>query len=378
MREIFSLVLMLFFLSSLSCGGQEKVSYLDFPDGLSWDFGRAREEGDELVHSYRFTNTGKDTVTITNINVFCKCTRAAASARTILPGESGEIRIAFSPYGYPGKISKSVRVTVEPKADFLLTFTADIIPRQKPVEEEYPVLLQSSGMRFDKTSFNFSWMTAGQSKSMTLKCTNTSSVPRSMEVADRRGSGLLDIWCPGVVRPGEKAEIVLTYRPDSTLSDVGFQRDTFSLAVAGQFESIPVDAQVAVAEIFPGQDKDVPAPGLSISNSYLNLHDVPVGSPDRTVPYTVRNIGKAPLAIRDVDCPDGISCSLRPGTVVEPGRTVQFVLTVRFSAFPEGKFFETIRVLSNDPARPVKSLLLAARIVSPSPASDTSSHSSAL
>ena len=376
MREIFSLVFMIFFLSSLSCGGQEKVSCLDFPDGLSWDFGRAREEGGELVHSYRFTNASRDTVTIVNINVFCKCTRAAASARTFLPGESGEIRVGFSPYGYPGKISKSIRVTTEPKSDFLLTFTADIIPRQKPVEEEYPILLPC-GLRFDRTSFNFAWMTAGQSKSMTLKCTNTSSVPRSMEVADRRGSGLLDIWCPGVVRPGEKAELVLTYRPDSTLSDVGFQRDTFSLAVAGQFESIPVDAQVAVVEVFPGQDKHVPVPGLSISNSYLNLHDIPADSPDRTLPYTVRNIGKAPLTIRSVDCPDGISCSLRQGTVVEPGRTVQFVLTVRFSAFPEGKFFETVRVLSNDPARPVKSLLLAARIVSPSPASDTSSHSSA-
>ena len=377
MREIFSLVFMIFFLSSLSCGGQEKVSYLDFPDGLSWDFGRAREEGGELVHTYRFTNTGKDTVTIANINVFCKCTRAVASARTFPPGESGGIRVSFSPYGYPGKITKSVRVTLAPKSDFLLTFTADIIPRQKPVEEEYPVLLRSSGLRFDKTSFNFSWMTAGQSKSMILKCTNTSSVPRSIEVADRRGSGLLDIWCPGVIRPGEKAELVLTYRPDSTLADVGFQRDSFSLAVAGQFESIPVDAQVAVVEVFPGQDKDVPVPGLSISNSYLNLHDIPACSPDRTLPYTVRNIGKAPLTIRDVDCPDGITCSLRQGTVVEPGCTVQFVLTVRFSAFPEGKFFETVRVLSNDPARPVKSLLLAARIVSPLPASDTSSHSSA-
>ena len=100
MREIFSLVLMIFFLSSLSCGGQEKVSYLDFPDGLSWDFGRAREEGDELVHSYRFTNASRDTVTIVNINVFCKCTRAAASARTFLPGESGEIRVGFSHCGY--------------------------------------------------------------------------------------------------------------------------------------------------------------------------------------------------------------------------------------------------------------------------------------
>ena len=346
----------------MNCGGQEKVSYLDFPDGLSWDFGRAREEGGELVHTYRFTNTGKDTVTIANINVFCKCTRAVASARTFPPGESGGIRVSFSPYGYPGKITKSVRVTLAPKSDFLLTFTADIIPRQKPVEEEYPVLLRSSGLRFDKTSFNFSWMTAGQSKSMILKCTNTSSVPRSIEVADRRGSGLLDIWCPGVIRPGEKAELVLTYRPDSTLADVGFQRDTFSLAVAGQFESIPVDAQVAVVEVFPGQDKDVPVPGLSISNSYLNLHDIPAGSPDRTLPYTVRNIGKAPLTIRDVDCPDGITCSLRQGTVVEPGCTVQFVLTVRFSAFPEGKFFETVRVLSNDPVRPVKSLLLTAKI----------------
>ena len=366
MRELFSLVLMTFFLSSLSCGGQEKVSYLVFEDGLSYDFGKAREEGDELVHSYRFTNASKDTVTITNINVYCKCTRAAASARTFLPGEHGEIRVGFSPYGYPGKISKSVRVTTEPKSDFLLTFSADIIPRQKPVEEEYPVLLQS-GLRLDRTDFNFGRITAGQSKSMSIRCINTSAVPLSIDIGDiitdRPGDGShIGIWHPGMIRPGEKAEIVLTYSPERTVGETGFRKDGFSLRATGYPDKAEISAEAAVVEDFSTAG-NAPAPAVSISNSYVNLDEVPAGPSDRTVSYTIRNIGKAPLVIRDIDCPDGLECSLLQGLSLDPGQTNRFSVTVRFGNFPPGKFFMTVRIMTNDPVRPVKDLMISAKIV---------------
>lgn len=362
MREIFSLVLMIFFLSSLSCGGQEKVPFLDFPDGLSWDFGKAREEGGELVHTYRFTNTGRDTVTVVNINTYCRCTRAAVSQKTFLPGESGEIRVGFDPYGYPGKISKSVRVTLKPEADFLLTFTAEINPRQKPVEEEYPVMLPS-GLRIDRTSFNFAWMTAGDEKSMSLKCINTSAFPVRLRADVRSGSGFLDVWCPGVIPSGEKAEIVLTYRPDTTLAAVGFHSDSLELRLPGRGEAVAVDTRVAVMEIFTMDGQGGKTPGLSITNSYLNLHDIKAGSPDREIQYSVRNIGKAPLVVRDVDCPAGLSCTLAPGTTVAPGETAGFRISLKLSEYLPGKLFETVRILSNDPARPVKSLLISGRIV---------------
>ncbi len=366
MRELFALVLMIFFLPSLSCGGQEKVSYLVFEDGLSYDFGKAREEGAELVHSYRFTNTGKDTVTITNINVYCKCTRAAASARTFLPGEQGEIRVAFSPYGYPGKISKSVRVTTKPKSDFLLTFTADIIPRQKPVEEEYPVLLQS-GLRLDRTDFKFGRITAGQSKSMSVRCLNTTAVPLILHI---EGSGVrtgspscaFRVWHPGIIPPGEKAEIIMTYLPEHSLENAGFYKDCFSVKVQGYPDITVISAEIAVTENFEGKAGE-PVPAVSISNSYLNLDEIPAGSPDRTVSYTIRNIGKAPLVIRDVGCPEGLDCTLTKGLSLDPGQTNRFSVIVRFGNFPSGKFFQTVRIMTNDPARPVKDLMISAKIL---------------
>lgn len=366
MREVISLVFMIFFLSSISCGGQEKVSYFVFDGGVSWDFGKAAEEGGELVHIYRFTNRSTSSVSIVNINTYCRCTRAVASKRSFGPGESGEIRVSFNPYGYPGKISKGVRITTEPASDLLLTFTADITPRQKPVEEEYPVLL-SSGLRIDRTDFSFGRIPAGTSRSLSLRCVNTSVVPLSLEVSDLRANTvkaaeIMQVWCPGVIPPGEKAEIVMTYSPGQSIENVGFCRDSFAVKVTGYQDKADVSTYAAVIEDFTDADRDS-GPAVSISGSYVNLDDVQYGTEARNVTYTLRNIGKSDLVIRDIDCPEGLACSLSSGLRIAPGMQVRFTVTIQFQTFSPGKFFKTVSIMTNDPVRPVKDLMIAARIV---------------
>lgn len=351
--------MVLFFLLASICGGQEKDYCLVFPDGMSWDFGKAGEEDGKLEHVFRFTNGSSDTVAVVNINTYCRCTEASVTKRVFLPGETGEIRVSFDPYGYPGRISKSIRVTARPGDDFLLSFSADITPRVKPVEEEYPLLL-SSGMRFEDSEFTFPAITAGTSVSRELRCINTSDVP--VEVSVDGVSGILEVESPGIVPPGGKASVVMRYSAAHSLEDVGFHRDSFYVRAGGYYEKIPVYVRASVIEDFT-ETCVAAKPAVSISDSYINLHDVRSSEPDRHVGYTLRNIGKAPLSVRAVSCPDGISCSLRPGSVLDPGQTCRFEVVIDISRFPEGKFLGTVRVMTNDPVRPVKDIMISARII---------------
>lgn len=337
--------------------GQEKVSYLTFSEGLSWDFGTIKEDGGEVSHVFKFRNTSSKSVSIVNINTYCRCTRAVPTKRSYKPGEYGEIQITFNPYGFSGHISKGARITTVPKSDFLLSFTADITPRKKSVEEEYPLAFQS-GLRLDRTDLNFGTIKAGESKSISLKCHN--SYFKALGIGmESKPDGLLTIDMPNLIPAGDGAKVILTYSPSRSLKDVGFHRDTLNLIVQGTSEIIHITTFAAIVEA-PSEDS---GPKASLSNSYQNLKEIKEGSEDRKIEYTIRNIGSMPLIIRDIDCPEGFSCSLSKGMSLEPGHSSNFFIILHTSHFKEGRLFGVVKVMTNDPEYPVKEIMLSAKII---------------
>jgi hypothetical protein len=337
--------------------GQEKVSFLTFPEGLSWDFGTIKEDGGEVTHVFKFRNASSESVSIANINTYCRCTRAAVTKRVFKPGEHGEIQVAFNPYGYSGHISKGVRITTEPKSDFLLSFTADITPRKKSVEEEYPLAFPS-GLRLDKTDLNFGTIKAGDKKTLSLKCHNSYFKPIGI-IIENKSAGLLNIDMPSTIPAGDESEIELTYSPSRSLKDVGFHRDTLNLIVQGPSVSIPLTSFVAIVEV-PSEESEAK---VSISNSYQNLKDIRESSEDRKIEYSIRNIGHKSLIIRDIDCPNGFDCTLSKGISLEQGHMINFFIILHVSHFKEGRLFGVVKLMTNDPEYPVKEIMLSAKVI---------------
>jgi len=75
------------------------------------DFGDV-VQGDKVEHTFRFSNTGKQDLVITNVEVTCGCTTPKGWPRDpIAPGESGELTVAFNSAGKIGKQNKVVTIT---------------------------------------------------------------------------------------------------------------------------------------------------------------------------------------------------------------------------------------------------------------------------
>jgi hypothetical protein len=67
--------------------------------------------GEKYPHTYRFTNTGKSPLLITQVNPSCGCTTAKDWPQNpIAPGESGQISVEFNSTGNSGKVDKSISV----------------------------------------------------------------------------------------------------------------------------------------------------------------------------------------------------------------------------------------------------------------------------
>ena len=87
-------------------------------DEDTYDFGEVME-GEKVVHVYKFQNTGKEPLVISNAKGSCGCTVPEWPREPIPVGGSGEIRVQFDSKGKGGVGGKtqSKRVTITANTD---------------------------------------------------------------------------------------------------------------------------------------------------------------------------------------------------------------------------------------------------------------------
>lgn len=74
------------------------------------DFGDINQ-GDVVSHSFKFKNTGKAPLILTNVQVTCGCTAPKWPKEPIMPGKSAVIEVSFNSAGKVGKQNKVITVT---------------------------------------------------------------------------------------------------------------------------------------------------------------------------------------------------------------------------------------------------------------------------
>lgn len=76
----------------------------------SHDFGKIKE-GDKVSYDFKFTNTGKSPLIITNARATCGCTTPTWPKTPVKPGESGIIAVTFNSAGKSGLQDKQITIT---------------------------------------------------------------------------------------------------------------------------------------------------------------------------------------------------------------------------------------------------------------------------
>lgn len=82
-----------------------------------YDFGTAKE-GEIVEYNYRFRNTGKNPLVVTNVSASCGCTVADKPEAPVKPGEVGFIKVKFNSEGRPGEARKTITVTSNVQPSF--------------------------------------------------------------------------------------------------------------------------------------------------------------------------------------------------------------------------------------------------------------------
>lgn len=78
-------------------------------DSQTYDFGKIKQ-GVPVTHEFKFTNTGKVPMIITNVQASCGCTTPDWTKNPVPPGGQGFIKATFNA-GTMGNFNKSITVT---------------------------------------------------------------------------------------------------------------------------------------------------------------------------------------------------------------------------------------------------------------------------
>jgi len=116
-------------------------------DKLTHDYGNI-QQGANGECEFKFTNSGKEPLVITNCQGSCGCTVPQCPTEPILPGKSGVIKVKYDT-NRPGAIYKTVTVNSNAKSgNVVLTIKGNV--EVKPVEEAFPQNTTPAGAPVEK------------------------------------------------------------------------------------------------------------------------------------------------------------------------------------------------------------------------------------
>lgn len=87
----------------------ENAAIISFESGM-YNFGKI-SQGEKVNHEFKFKNTGKSPLIITNATATCGCTTPDIPKAPIKPGDSGVIKVVFNSAGKMGMQDKIVTIT---------------------------------------------------------------------------------------------------------------------------------------------------------------------------------------------------------------------------------------------------------------------------
>jgi archaellum component FlaG (FlaF/FlaG flagellin family) len=83
----------------------------------AYNFGSITE-GDKVEYNFRFKNTGKKPLVITNASASCGCTVPEKPEKPVMPGDTSFIKVVFNSRGKSGHQDKSIIVSSNAKPPF--------------------------------------------------------------------------------------------------------------------------------------------------------------------------------------------------------------------------------------------------------------------
>lgn len=343
------LIAILFIICTLPTVAQGKLVF----DAPEWDFGTIRESDGKVSHIFTAYNRGDKPLVLLDVVTSCGCTLPDFSRQPILPGQKSEITVVYDPSNRPGAFSKALAVYSSDKERIAtLTVRGKVIPRERTVEELYPLDV-GGGLRFNSSSSSFSYLYIGRPAQSSIGYVNASGRTLMLQLRPVEQSGLLTVIAPQALAPGERGEINFGYLIPAASPRYGAVKDLFEVVIDGKTSRIPLLVHGIGVDDPTVQDGNS-APKSRLSKNIVKFGAVKHAAAVQSQRFELINEGDAPLIVRAVEYDGAFECSLRVGDRVAAGQSRQVEVTFLPRNLSYGVVTGLITLITNDTQRPMR------------------------
>lgn len=360
MRTVLHIIcaLGLFFGLSQTVSAQQ-ASALIFSE-QTFDFGNIREDGGTVSHSFSFKNGGVAPIVVVSATTTCGCTVPTFSRKPVMPSGTGTIEVTYDPMNRPGSFEKRIAVTTSEKgaAPVRLTITGNVLPREKGIDELYPIYI-GNGLRAETNFHSFSYVEHGKAIRTGIGLINTSDKTLKIRIFNNSDSKVYKIEPADtqiILKPDERRDITIAGDLPIDSRVYGTVTETLVFEVDGRRS----DATVVVTGIAIDNRESRPdnfTPKAELNKSVVKFEQMKHSLPAKTEYFEILNTGEAPLRIRAVEgLEEGTELSVAAGDRIASGERRRVGITVHPPLKDYGPTVERIRLITDDPLRPMRDI----------------------
>ena len=359
-------LLLLAVVACIICFAQPEIKF----ENTTYDFGKIKEEGGKVTGRFIFTNVGNQPLELTNVRPGCGCTAANYTKGAIAPGEQGYIEATYNPYNRPGAFNKNIRVTTnEPrfteneKATPHMIFIKGEVIKRPPTEFEKTGYTKTSGMLRIKEPDVAHSMLNTESVTDTFYVRNFWTKPVSIKL-EKPSDYVSEVYrnFGAELQPGQEGFFILKYDA-AKRNAFGMVKDMVMLQTNDSIEPVKrIHYANTIKEDFSKltakQLKNAPVSVLTADS--IGLGDVQKNT-SKSQKIVLRNTGKSPLVIRSLECNAPYSATSTMMNI-PAGESAEITVTLKAPG-RSGTQNTTFDVITNDPANPVRTVKLTAKVI---------------
>ena len=341
---------------------EEPSSALRF-QSTTHDFGHIREDGGEQLCTFVAINEGDGTIKVTNIETSCGCTSASYNKGEIAPNDRFEVSVCFDPFNRPGRIEKHIFVTVsDSERPIRLLLEGFVQERERTIDELYPFDM-GGGLRLRSNFHAFGYTEHGSTVEEHIGYINTSLEPIAISINHTTTSGWLTVTHPAMIPAGSTGDITLCYTIPEECAVYGTISDTLYIIIDGIKARYPLSAEAIVTDNFSMVD-DISAPRADISKNIIKFGEIKHSKETFEEMITLTNSGASPLMVRHIESSSEAVEGIAESDTLQPNESTKIRIRLHGESIEliEGIFTARLRIVTNDPIRPMQTIKVNAII----------------
>ena len=182
-------------------------------DNINYDYGNIPEDGGLASHTFFVKNTSDAPLVIRQVDASCGCTTPTWTKDPIIPGNSGEIFVAYDPNGRPGPFEKTITVRTN-NADPVELSIKGIVDKKNDDAPKKPTL--------SLTEVMYDFGTIGENDGFAehiFNFKNTGDAPLRISRITTTCGCTQPEWTTDPVQPGGEGIIIITFNPKGRLGN---------------------------------------------------------------------------------------------------------------------------------------------------------------